>query len=255
MAFLEVQNVTMKFGSLTANSDVSFSVEKGSIIGLIGPNGAGKTTLFNCITGHYVPSAGKIFFDGKDISGLPPYVIARSGAVRTFQIVRPFKEMTVLENVMVGAFLRETNVKKARDIAERCLDLCHLNEVRDKPAGDLPIGNKKRLELARVLATGPKLLMLDEAIAGLTSTEVNEAVDLIRRLNRQEGMTILMVEHIMEAVLPLSDKVVVLDGGVKIAEGPPDKVIYDEKVIEAYFGLKFSQKLMQLQARGLKNDE
>lgn len=255
MPLLEIRNVTMTFGSLVANQDVSFPIDQGQIVGLIGPNGAGKTTLFHCITGHYVPSAGKVVFDGKDVTGLPPYEIARLGAVRTFQIVRPFKEMTVLENVMVGAFLREPETAKARRIAEQCLDKCHLSDEKDKPAGDLPIGGKKRLEMARALATGPRLLMLDEAIAGLTSTEVKEAVELIRKLNKQDGITVLMVEHIMEAVLPVSDKVVVLDGGVKIAEGTSHEVVGNEKVIEAYLGQKFSRKAKLQQNATRDHDE
>jgi branched-chain amino acid transport system ATP-binding protein len=246
MALTEVRNLTMKFGSLVASDNVSFDIESGAIVGLIGPNGAGKTTLFNCISGVYRPSAGSVRFDGRDITRMTAYQVARLGAVRTFQVVHPLKEMTVLDNVLVGAFLRQSNTRAARQIARRWIDACHLGDLADKPAGDLTIGGKKRLEMARALATGPKLLMLDEAMAGLTTTEIRAAVALIKQI-RDEGITLLVVEHIMEAIMPIADKVVVLDGGRKIAEGPPDRIIDDEKVIEAYFGRKFSQRIKQQQ--------
>ncbi len=242
MALLEVKNITMKFGSLVANNDVSFDVEKGSIVGLIGPNGAGKTTLFNCISGYYQPTSGQLNFDGVDVTSFPAHKVSRMGAVRTFQVVHPLKEMTVLDNVLVGAFMRERDPEKALRIADKSLEMCHLTPFRDRLSGGLPIGHKKRLEMARALATGPKLLMLDEAMAGLTSTEVKESVAIIRNL-RDAGITLLIVEHIMEAIMPIADKIVVLDGGVKIAEGPPQEVINDEKVITAYLGAKFSARL------------
>ena len=246
MALIEVRNLTMKFGSLVANDDVSFDIEAGSIVGLIGPNGAGKTTLFNCISGVYRPSAGSVRFDGREISRLAAHQVARLGAVRTFQVVHPLKEMTVLDNVLVGAFLREYKTGPATKIARRWIEACRLGDLIDKPAGDLTIGSKKRLEMARALATGPKLLMLDEAMAGLTSTEVQSSVGLIRQI-RDEGITLLVVEHIMEAIMPIADKMVVLDGGCKIAEGPPEQIIDDEKVVAAYFGQKFSQRMKKKQ--------
>ena len=242
MALLEVQDVTKKFGELVANDRVSFTVEAGSIVGLIGPNGAGKTTLFNCVSGLYPVSAGRIVFDGKEITGLPSYRIARMGAVRTFQVVRPLKEMTVFDNVLVGAFLQGAGGVQARETAASCIRICGLAEFADKASGDLPIGVKKRLELARALATRPRLLMLDEVMAGLTSTEVKAALDLIRGI-RKQGITLLIVEHIMEAIMPIADKVVVLDGGVKLAEGPPGEIIHDERVITAYLGEKFSRRM------------
>ncbi|HQL91488.1 MAG TPA: ABC transporter ATP-binding protein [Syntrophales bacterium] len=242
MALLEVRDVTKKFGELVANDRVSFSVETGAIVGLIGPNGAGKTTIFNCVSGLYPVTSGKIFFDGREITGLPSYRIARMGAVRTFQVVRPLKEMTVFDNVLVGAFLQDANTARARETAEHSIQICGLAEFAGKTSGDLPIGVKKRLELARALATKPRLLMLDEVMAGLTSTEVNTALDLIRTI-RKEGITLLIVEHIMEAIMPIADKVVVLDGGVKLAEGPPGEIIHDERVITAYLGEKFSRRL------------
>ena len=251
MALLEVQDVTKKFGELVANDRVSFTVEAGAIVGLIGPNGAGKTTLFNCVSGLYPVTSGKIFFDGREITGLPSYRIARMGAVRTFQVVRPLKEMSVFDNVLVGAFLQGAGSAQARETAEHSIRVCGLAEFADKASGDLPIGVKKRLELARALATRPKLLMLDEVMAGLTSTEVKTALDLIRTI-RKEGITLLIVEHIMEAIMPIADKVVVLDGGIKLAEGAPADIIHDERVITAYLGEKFSRR-MQTRKEGGAN--
>ncbi|MEG1602252.1 MAG: ABC transporter ATP-binding protein [Cloacibacillus sp.] len=244
MALLEVKDLTMKFGSLQANSDVSFSVEKGTIVGLIGPNGAGKTTLFNCVAGLYLPTSGKILFKNQDVTALPAHKMARLGLARTFQVVRPLKEMTVFENIMVGAYMRSGDTAKATAVANRCLSLCFLEENKDRPAGGLTIGNKKRLEVARALATEPELLLLDEAVAGLTSTEVKDMVTVIKRL-KEEGLTILMVEHIMEAIMPIADKIVVLASGKKIAEGTPHEVVNDPTVITAYFGEKYSKRLHQ----------
>ncbi|KUK13219.1 MAG: ABC transporter ATP-binding protein [Synergistetes bacterium] len=235
---LEVVNLTMKFGELIANNNISFKVNEGEIVGLIGPNGAGKTTLFNCITGYYRPFSGKVYFLGEDITGFPPYEIAKRGAVRTFQIVKPLKELSVLSNVMIGAFLREPDSNRARVIAEDVLNFCGMLDLKDKPAGSLTISDKKKLELARALATRPRLLLLDEVMAGLTSTEVKEAVRLILKI-RDMGITLLVVEHIMEAIMPIADRVVVLDGGEKIAEDVPEKVVNDEKVIKAYLGEKY----------------
>jgi len=242
LALLEVQDVSMKFGELIACDRVSFSVEPGTIVGLIGPNGAGKTTLFNCVSGRYRATSGKVIFDGADITALPAYRIARMGAVRTFQVVRPLKDMTVFDNVLVGAFLRNPGNANAYETAENCLRMCRLIDLAEKTAGDLTIGGKKRLEFARALAARPRLLMLDEVMAGLTPTEVKESLDLIRTV-RDNGLTLLIVEHIMEAIMPIADKMVVLDGGVKIAEGPPTQIANDEKVISAYLGAKFSRRM------------
>jgi branched-chain amino acid transport system ATP-binding protein len=251
MALLDVRDVTMKFGELVANDRVSFTVESGSIMGLIGPNGAGKTTLFNCITGFLKPTSGKIIFDGTDITGQTPYQIARLGAVRTFQVVRPLKEMTVFDNVLVGAFLKTSDNREAFERAAECIELCSLGSIQDKQAGELSIGGKKRLELARALATRPKLLMLDEVMAGLTSTEVKVSVEVIMRL-RESGITLMIVEHVMEGIMPIADKIVVLDGGIKIAEDAPERIVKDESVIEAYLGAKYAQryKALQEEARG-----
>jgi branched-chain amino acid transport system ATP-binding protein len=241
MALLDVRDVTMKFGELVACDRVTFSVETGTIVGLIGPNGAGKTTLFNCISGLYRPVGGSIFFNGMDITGLKPYEVARMGAVRTFQVVRPLKEMTVFDNVLVGAFLKTSDNREAFARTTECIRLCNLENFRDKPAGEMPIGAKKRLEMARALATQPKLLMLDEVMAGMTSTEMKSSVEVILRL-RESGITLMIVEHVMEGIMPIADKIVVLDGGVKIAEDAPGAISNDERVIEAYLGAKYSQR-------------
>ena len=242
MALLEVRNLTMKFGSLVACNDVSFDVEKGSVVGLIGPNGAGKTTLFNCVSGFYKPTSGRMFFAGREVTNLPAHEVARRGAVRTFQVVRPLKEMTVMDNILVGAFLRGADAGTAREVAGECLRLCRLEEMADNLAGGLPTGYKKRLEMARALATKPSLLMLDEAMAGLTTTEIKESIEIIKGL-KKGGITLLVVEHIMEAVMSIADKVVVLDSGVKIAEGTPQQIVEDEKVITAYLGAKFTERM------------
>ncbi|MEI7636935.1 MAG: ABC transporter ATP-binding protein [Syntrophus sp. (in: bacteria)] len=250
MPLLDVRDVTMKFGELVANDRVSFTVESGSIVGLIGPNGAGKTTLFNCITGFLKPTSGSILFDGADITGLTPYQIARMGAVRTFQVVRPLKEMTVFDNVLVGAFLKTSGNREAFEMAEECINICSLESLQEKLAGELSIGGKKRLELARALATRPKLLMVDEVMAGMTSTEVNVSVEVILRL-RESGITLMIVEHVMEGIMPIADKIVVLDGGIKIAEDAPGNIINDECVIEAYLGAKYAQRFKARKEGGL----
>ncbi|MDN5331884.1 MAG: branched-chain amino acid transport system ATP-binding protein [Tepidanaerobacteraceae bacterium] len=238
---LDVQNVTMKFGSLVANENVSFLVKKGEIVSLIGPNGAGKTTLFNCITGFYKPYAGRVFFKGKDITGLPTHRITAMGLTRTFQIVKPLKEMTVKENVLTGAFLRMPTKKEAEKVAEEVLEMTGLYGKKDYLAGSLTIADKKRLEIARVLATKPEMIMLDEAMAGLNQTEIKEAMELCLNL-RDRGITLLIVEHIMEAIMPISDRVVVLNAGKKIAEGSPEEVTNNEEVIKAYLGERYHAK-------------
>lgn len=238
---LHVNNITMKFGSLIANEDVEFTVHEGEIVSLIGPNGAGKTTLFNCITGFYKPFGGKVFFMGTDITSLQPSIICRLGLTRTFQIVKTLKEMTVEENILTGAFLRAKNRKEAEITAKQIMEITNLLEKRHQLGGSLTIADKKRLEIARALATKPKMLMLDECMAGLNQTEIKEAMELIKKL-KASGVTLLIVEHIMEAIMPISDRVIVLNAGRKIAEDIPEKVINDEQVIKAYLGDRYHAK-------------
>jgi branched-chain amino acid transport system ATP-binding protein len=238
MALLEVRQLTKNFGGLMANDHVDLRVNEGEIVGLIGPNGAGKTTLFNCIAGFYPSSGGQVFFKGEDITGLPSNEICLKGIARTFQMVRIFKDMPVLDNVMVGAFNRTGSASVARKKAMEVLDFCGLLPKKGMLAGGLTIANKKRLEVAKAFATGPSLLMLDEAMAGLNQTETAEAVELVKKI-RNSGVTVLLVEHVMEVVMPISNRVVVLDYGRKIAEDTPEKVINNEEVIKAYLGDKY----------------
>jgi len=238
MALLEVKQLTKNFGGLMANDHVDLQVIEGEIVGLIGPNGAGKTTLFNCISGFYPLTSGQVFFKGEDITGLPSNEICLKGIARTFQIVRVFKDLPVLDNIMVGAFNRTGSSSVARKKAMEVLDFCGLMPKKGMPAGGLTIADKKRLEVAKAFATGPSLLMLDEAMAGLNQTETAEAVELVKKI-RQSGVTVLLVEHVMEVVMPISNRVVVLDYGRKIAEDTPQKVINNEEVIKAYLGDKY----------------
>lgn len=237
-ALLELDAVSKRFGGLDANRDVSLVVEEGQIVGLIGPNGAGKTTLFNCVSGFFPPTSGSIRFAGREIAGWAPERVLRAGLARTFQVVRTFPEMTVLDNVMIGAFARTNRAGEARARAAELLDLTGLAGRAHARGADLTIADKKRLELTRALATQPRLLMLDEVMAGLNPAERAQAVDLIRAI-RDRGTTVLLVEHVMEVVMPISDHVVVLDSGRKIAEGPPRTVVRDPDVIAAYLGEKY----------------
>ena len=232
---LEVKGLTKRFGGLVANEDVSFSLAAGEILGLIGPNGAGKTTLFNSLAGFFPPTHGTITFQGQPIAGLPPEAIAARGIARTFQIVRIFKSMTVVENVMVGAMLREKKVAAAERIARDTLRFAGLDPRADEPAARLTVAEQKRLEMARALATDPKLLLLDEVMAGLTQSEVAEAVSLVRRI-RSRGVSCVIVEHVMEGIMPLADRILVLENGKVIAHGPPAAIAADPAVITAYLG-------------------
>jgi len=236
---LEISEVTKNFGGLTALNDVDMHIAKGEILALIGPNGAGKSTMFDCVAGVYPPSSGTIRFKGKSIAGLKPWDLCRLGLARTFQIVKPFAARTVLYNVMVGAFLRTSSTDKARDKALSVLETLRLDHRKDMLAGTLTIADRKRLEIAKALATEPELLLLDEVMAGLRPTEMDDMIAIIRQL-RGNGITVFIIEHIMRAVMALSDRVVVIHFGEKIAEGAPEDVTRDENVIKAYLGSDYA---------------
>jgi len=238
MALLDVRGLTKSFGGLMANQDIDLQVNQGEILGLIGPNGAGKTTFFNCVTGFFPPTHGSVRFLDREITGWSPERVCQAGIARTFQLVKVLRDMTVLENVMVGAFLRHPRTADARRKALEMLEFIELADEPDRIARNLTIADKKRLELARALATEPQILFLDEAMAGLNPSETNAAVEIVRRL-RDEGITIVLVEHVMKVIMPLADRVVVLDSGKVIADDVPEKIATNERVIEAYLGEKY----------------
>lgn len=237
MPLLEVKELTKRFGGLVAVDSLSFSVSAGETVSIIGPNGAGKTTVFNLITGFHQPTGGEVFFEGTSLVGEKPHKIALAGVGRTFQVVKPLRGMSVFENILVGAFACSADRDEARRIADDIIEFTDLAAQRNAPADGLPIGMRKRLELARSLATRPKLILLDEVMSGLNPTESKEAVDLIRRLRDERGISAVAgVEHVMQIVMSISDRVIVLNNGRKIAEGPPEEVVADREVIAAYLG-------------------
>jgi len=238
MRILELKGVNKSFGGLKAVEDFNLSIEEGEILGLIGPNGAGKSTIFNCIAGVYPPTAGEIYFKGENITHQRPWDLCRKGLARTFQIVKPFSSRTVLYNVTVGAFATTGKRAEAERRALKVLRHLHMEDIRNVRAGNLTIAYLKRLEIARALATQPKILLLDEVMAGLRPTEVDEMVKIIKEL-RESGVTIFVIEHIMRAIMALSDRVAVLHFGIKIAEGTPKEVASDERVIKAYLGEEY----------------
>jgi branched-chain amino acid transport system ATP-binding protein len=233
---LAVAGVTKSFRGLKAVADASLEVAEGSIVSLIGPNGAGKTTLFNVIAGVYAPDAGSVAFHGKTISGLRPDQVCAAGIGRTFQIVKPFAGLSVLDNVIVGALQRCKSVRAAKSYAAQIVTKLNLDAKRDLPASSLTLPDRKRLEVARALATRPRLLLLDEVMAGLRPTECDQMVQVFRDLNRAEGLTILLIEHVMRAVMALAQRIVVLHHGEIIARGAPEDVVRDPAVLECYLG-------------------
>jgi branched-chain amino acid transport system ATP-binding protein len=235
---LELESVTKRFGGLTAVRDVTLQVREGDLLGIIGPNGAGKTTLFHMISGYYRPNEGRIRYDGRDVTGLPPHAICRLGLTRTFQIVKPFGNLSVRDNVMIGALTRLRHVRDARREADRVIEICGLASHAEARAKGLPIGLRKRLEVARALATKPRLLLLDEVMAGLNPTELAGIIELIRRLHA-DGLTLIIIEHVMAAMMRLAQRIVMLHHGEKIAEGTPREITSDRRVIDAYLGEEF----------------
>lgn len=242
MKLLDLQNVTKDFGGLRANEDISFGVEKGELVGLIGPNGAGKTTLFNCIAGLHPVTSGKIAFDGQDITRLRAYEVARLGLSRTFQVYVASGDLRVLGNVMVGSFMRTRSARKAKARAEKVLDDFKLRDLDDYMVSELPVAAQKRVAMATAVATDPKMLLLDEVAAGLNPSEIEAVMAAIRFTHRELGVTVMLIEHVMELVMNVSERVIVLDYGRKIAEGHPESIAKDPHVIKAYLGERYAQE-------------
>jgi branched-chain amino acid transport system ATP-binding protein len=235
MEFFKVSNLVKYFGGLAAVNDVSFEVKKGEIFGLIGPNGSGKTTLFNLISGFHLPTSGSAQFKGKRIDKLQPHRINRLGIARTFQVVKPLKRMSVMDNVIAAAFCRANTLHHAREIAQETLEFCGLIHRRDFIAKGLTIGDRKRLEITRAMATGPEMILLDETFAGLNHSELDEALKLIEKI-KQRGVTIIIVEHVMKVIMTISDRIHAINFGQTITEGTPQEVASHGEVIRAYLG-------------------
>lgn len=240
MSLIEVRNVSKQFGGLAALTDVSFVLNKGEILGLIGPNGAGKTTMFNVINGFYPPTKGDVLLKGEMVSNLKPHVLCKLGVARTFQIVKPLQRMSTLDNVIASAFIRSKTKAQAEEIALEVLKFTNLYDDRNLISKGLPLGKRKRLEIARALATQPEIILLDESFAGLNPTEINEQIEIVNKIRTERGITILIIEHHMKVIMSISDRIVVLTYGQKIAEGTPSEIGHNPLVIEAYLGEEHS---------------